>query len=72
MKKKNYRSKFRQGEHRCWDNPREDTCVKLFRVTDEDAPEEKKELVDENGKFYNSIFTFKDNALINKKNDRLL
>ena len=67
MKEKNYRAKFKQREHRCWDNPREDTCVNLFRVTDEDAPEERTELVDEDGKFYHSIFTFKENAPINKR-----
>ena len=47
--------------------PREDTCVNLFKVTNEDAPKENVDLVDKNGKFYNSIFTFKENAPINKK-----
>ena len=67
MKEKNYRAKFKQREHRCWGNPREDTCVNLYRVTNEDAPEEDIEYVDGNGKFYVSIFTFKENAPINKK-----
>ena len=57
---------FRQMEHRCWCNPEEATCVNLYRVTDEDAPEDKIELVDENGKFYNSCFTFKECTPINK------
>ena len=47
MKEKNYRAKFKQREHRCWGNPREDTCVNLYRVTNEDAPEEDIEYHDE-------------------------
>ena len=57
---------FRQREHICWGNPGEATCVNLYRVTDEDVPEEKIELMDENGKFYNSSFTFKECTLIKK------
>ena len=38
----------------------------MFSVTDEDVPEDKIELVDENGKFYNSCFTFKECTPINK------
>ena len=57
---------FRQREQRCWGNPGEATCVNLYRVTDKDAPEDKIELVDENGKFYNSCFTFKECTPINK------
>ena len=63
---KNYRAVFRQREHRCSGNPVDATCVILYRVTDEDAPEDKIELVDENGKFYNSCFTFKECTPINK------
>ena len=47
MKEKNYRAKFKLREHRCWGNPREDTCVNLYRVTNEDAPEEDIEYHDE-------------------------
>merc|ERR1711976_724142 len=71
MKEKNYRAKFKLREHRCWGNPREDTCVNLYRATNEDAPEEEIEYVDENGKLYVSIFTFKENRPSSKKmNDR--
>ena len=41
---------------------REHTCVNLFRVTIKDTPGNQVKWVDENGKIYNSIFTFKKNT----------
>ena len=39
----------------------------LYRVKSEDTPGEQIECVDEKGKIYNSILTFKEDAPIEKK-----
>ena len=48
--------------HKCWNRREEDTCVNLFRMTNEDTPGNQVEWVVENGKIYNNIFTFEDDA----------
>ena len=52
--------------HKCWNRREEDTCVNLFRMTNEDTPGNQVEWMDKNGKIYNSIFTFKEDAPIVK------
>ena len=42
------------------------TCVNLYRVTNEYTPENQVEWVNKNRKIYNSTFTFKEDALIEK------
>ena len=46
----------------------EDTCVNLYKVTNEDTPENPVEWVYEEGKIYNSIFTLREDAPKEKKN----
>ena len=41
--------------------------MSLFRVRNEDAPGNQVEWVNKNGKIYNSTFTFKEDAPIEKK-----
>ena len=58
---------FIKREHRCWNKREEDTCVDLFIVRNEDTPGDQIEYVDKNGKIYNTIFTFKEGASIEKR-----
>ena len=58
LKERNYRSLFRKREHKCWNN-REDTCLNLYRVINEDTSGNPVN-VDKNGKIYNSIYNFKE------------
>ena len=43
LKEKNYRALFRKRKYRCWNRKGEDTCVKLYRVTNEDTSENQIE-----------------------------
>ena len=43
--------------------------MNLYRVTNEDIPESRVERVNEYGKLYNSIFTFREDVPIEKKAD---
>ena len=45
LKERNYTVIFRKREHRCW-NRGEDNCVNLFRVRNEDTPENQIEWVE--------------------------
>ena len=52
-----------------WNKRGEDTCVNFFRVMNEDTPGNQVKWEDENGKLYNNIFTFKEDAPIEKMAD---
>ena len=65
LKEKNYRAIFRKREHICWNN-REDTCVNLYRVINEDTSGNPV-YVEENWIIYNSIYNFKKSMPTNKK-----
>ena len=45
----------------------EGTCVNSYRVTNEDTPENQVKWMNEEGKIYNSIFTFREDAPIEKQ-----
>ena len=67
LKERSYRAVFRKRERRCWSRRGEDICVNLFRVRNEDTPENQIEYMDSNGKKYNSKFIFKETASMEKK-----
>ena len=67
LKERNYRTIFMKREHRCWNRRREDICVDLSRVRNEDTPGNQIKYIDENRKIYNSIFAFKEDAPTEKR-----
>ena len=62
LKERNCRAIFKKREHRRWDSQEKDICVYLFRVRNKNTPGNQIEYVNKNGKIYNTIFTFKEDA----------
>ena len=60
LKERSYRAVFRKRERRCWSRRGEDICVNLFRVRNEDTPENQIEYMDNNGKKYPDIESFQN------------
>ena len=66
MKERSYRTVFKEKNTDVETVKEKISCENMYRVTNEDTPENQAEWVDDNGKIYNSIFTFKEDAPIEK------
>ena len=60
---------FKKSEHKCWYKQGDITCVDLYRVRNKDTSGNQIEWVVENEKIHNSIFTFKEDAPIEKRKE---